>query len=92
MFFFVCEINMPKNQYKNTKGTKNGHQVPPPLSLEIGVREDEDSLMNSHDPSDFVDERADSTQKASYKERKDERQRKVHLQLPLLQFLCVTAI
>ena len=32
------------------KGTKNGHQVPPPLPLDIGDREDEDSLMNGDDP------------------------------------------
>ena len=65
--FFVCEINMPKTQYKDMKGTKSGHQVPPSLPLDIGDREDEDSLMNSHDPSDFVDERADSKPKASSK-------------------------
>ena len=64
---------MPKTQYKDKKGTKNGHQVPPPLPLDIGDREDEQSLMNSDDPSDFVDECADSKPKASYKERKYER-------------------
>ena len=58
---------MPKTQYKDKKGTKNGHQVPPPLPLDNGDREDEQSLMDSDDPSDFVDERADSMSKASYK-------------------------
>ena len=58
---------MSKAQYKNMKGTKNGHQVPPPLALYIGDREYEQSLMNSDNPSDIADERADSMQKASSK-------------------------
>ena len=64
---FLCVRYMPKTQYKNMKGTKNGHQVPPPLPLDNGDRENEKSLMDSDDPSDFVDERADSTWKASSK-------------------------
>ena len=73
-FVFLCVRYMPKTQYKNMKGTKNGHQVPPPLPLDNGDREDEKSLMDSEDPSDFVDEHGFEAE-SFHKERKNERQR-----------------